>query len=73
MIDCHSFFDVERAVEVARRLEPLNLAWYEEPVDPKRVEVIMPDVKHCGGVKEMTYIAAMARAEGYRHVARQRI
>ena len=106
MIDCHSFFDVERAVEVARRLEPLNLAWYEEPVDPKRVEetvqirrrikqpmaggetlfgvdgfvplcrskaveVIMPDVKHCGGVKEMTYIAAMARAEGYRHVARQ--
>ena len=99
MIDCHSFFDVERAVAVARRLEPLNLAWYEEPVDPKRVEetvqirrrikqpmaggetlfgvdgfvplcrskaveVIMPDVKHCGGVKEMTYIAAMARAEG---------
>ena len=99
MIDCHSFFDVERAVEVARRLEPLNLTWYEEPVDPKRVEetvqirrriqqpmaggevlfgvdgfvplcrgkaveIIMPDVKHCGGVKEMTHIAAMARAEG---------
>ena len=99
MVDCHSFFDVERAVAVARRLEPLNLSWYEEPVDPKRVEetlairrriqqpmaggevlfgvdgfvplcrsravdVIMPDVKHCGGVKEMTHIAAMARAEG---------
>lgn len=101
MVDCHSFFDVERAVAVARRLEPLNLAWYEEPVDPRRVEetvairrriqqpmaggetlfgvdgfaplcrrgaveVIMPDVKHCGGVKEMTHIAAMARAEGVR-------
>lgn len=101
MVDCHSFFEVERAVAVARRLEPLNLAWYEEPVDPRRVEetvairrriqqpmaggetlfgvdgfaplcrrgaveVIMPDVKHCGGVKEMTHIAAMARAEGVR-------
>lgn len=101
MVDCHSFFDVERAVAVARRLEPLQLAWYEEPVDPQRVEetvairrriqqpmaggeilfgvdgfaplcrrkaveVIMPDVKHCGGVKEMTHIAAMARAEGVR-------
>ncbi len=101
MVDCHSFFDVERAVAVASRLEPLNLAWYEEPVDPQRVaetvairrriqqpmaggetlfgvdgfaplcrrkavEVIMPDVKHCGGVKEMTHIAAMARAESVR-------
>jgi galactonate dehydratase len=27
------------------------------------VEVIMPDVKHCGGIREMTHIAAMARAE----------
>ena len=99
MVDCHSFFSVDRAVEVARRLEPWKLAWYEEPVDPKNVEdtveirrriqqpmaggevlfgvdgfvplcrrhavaVIMPDVKHCGGVKELTHIAAMARAEG---------
>ncbi len=98
MVDCHSFFDVERAVAVARRLEPVKLAWYEEPVNPKRVEetveirrriqqpmaggevlfgvdgfaplcqrraveVIMPDVKHCGGIREMTHIAAMARAE----------
>ncbi len=101
MVDCHSFFDVERAVAVAKRLEPLKLSWYEEPVDPKRieetvairrrirqtmaggevlfgvdgfvplcrhraVEVIMPDVKHCGGIREMTHIAAMARAEQVR-------
>jgi galactonate dehydratase len=38
MIDCHSFFDVERAVRVAERLEPQNLAWYEEPVPPERVD-----------------------------------
>jgi galactonate dehydratase len=30
----------------------------------RAVEVIMPDVKHCGGVLEMTRIAAMAEAHG---------
>ena len=95
MLDCHSFFDVERAVRVAQRLEPYNLAWYEEPVAPEKVDetlaikrrirqqmaggevlfgmsgfgalierravdVIMPDVKHCGGLLELTRIAAAA-------------
>jgi len=99
MIDCHSFFDVERAVTVAKRLEPQRLAWYEEPVAPERVDdtlaikrrisqpmsggevlfgvagfaplvqrhavdVIMPDVKHCGGLLELTRIAAAADVEG---------
>ena len=99
MVDCHSFFDVPLAERVARRLEPQNLAWYEEPVAPQRVEetleirkrikqpmaggeilfgmagfapltrtravhVIMPDVKHCGGLLELTKIAAMAEADG---------
>lgn len=99
MIDCHSFFDVERAVTVAKRLEPQRLAWYEEPVAPERVDdtlaikrrinqpmsggevlfgvagfaqlvqrhavdVIMPDVKHCGGLLELTRIAAAADAAG---------
>jgi galactonate dehydratase len=99
MVDCHSFFDVELAVRVARELEPVRLAWYEEPVPPenleqtlairkrirqpmaggevlfgvagftpltrtKAVDVIMPDVKHCGGLLELTRIAAMADADG---------
>ena len=99
MVDCHSFFDVERAVTVARRLEPQRLRWYEEPVAPERVDetvaikgriqqpmaggevlfgvagfaplyqrravdVIMPDVKHCGGLLELTRIAAAAEAAG---------
>jgi galactonate dehydratase len=99
MVDCHSFFDVELAVRVAARLEPLGLAWYEEPVPPEQVEntsrihsrirqpmaggellfgvagfapltrnravdVIMPDVKHCGGLLELSRIAAMAEADG---------
>ena len=99
MVDCHSFFDVPLAQSVARRLEPYNLAWYEEPVAPERTEetleirrsirqpmaggellfgtrgfaplchrqavhVIMPDVKHCGGLLEMTRIAAMAQTDG---------
>ena len=99
MIDCHSFFGVDQAVDVAARLEPQRLAWYEEPVAPERVDdtlaikgrirqpmaggellfgisgfaplvrrrafdVIMPDVKHCGGLLELTHIAAMAHADG---------
>jgi galactonate dehydratase len=99
MVDCHSFFDVPLAQSVARTLEQYNLAWYEEPVAPERLEetlqirrsirqpmaagellfgakgfaplcrtnaanIIMPDVKHCGGLLEMTRIAAMARVDG---------
>jgi galactonate dehydratase len=99
MVDCHSFFDVPMAERVAKRLEPVNLAWYEEPVAPERIEetreirrrirqpmaageilygvagfaplsrnrtvnVIMPDVKHCGGLLELTRIAAAAEQDG---------
>ena len=99
MVDCHSFFDVPLAERVARRLEPQNLAWYEEPVAPERtdetaairrrirqpmaggevlfgvagfapltrnraVNVIMPDVKHCGGLLELTRIATVAEQDG---------
>ena len=99
MVDCHSFFDVALAERVAKRLEPVRLAWYEEPVAPERVEdtreirrriqqpmaggevlygvagfaplsrnqtvnVIMPDVKHCGGLLELTRIAAAAETDG---------
>ena len=99
MVDCHSFFDVDLAARVAKELEPVKLAWYEEPVAPEKLEdtlairrrisqpmaggevlfgmagfapltrtkavnVIMPDVKHCGGLLELTRIAAMADADG---------
>jgi galactonate dehydratase len=99
MVDCHSFFDVDLAVRVARELERHDLAWYEEPVAPERVDetvaiksrirqpmaggellfgvagftplverravnVIMPDVKHCGGLLELTRIAAFAATRG---------
>jgi galactonate dehydratase len=93
-IDCHSNFDVELAVDIARRLEPYNLFWYEEPVNPEKVketkaikdavkqtiaggemlfgmegfatlctneavEIIMPDLAFCGGIKECMKIATM--------------
>jgi galactonate dehydratase len=98
-IDCHSHFDVELAVSVARRLEPQALSWYEEPVAPERiaatraiataidqrlaggevlfgmerfaplcreraVDVVMPDVKHCGGILEGRKIATVAELHG---------
>ncbi len=99
LVDCHSRFTPESAIDVARRLEPLDLAWYEEPIDPARVEetaaiksgirqrlaggellfgregfealcskravdVVMPDVKHCGGALELKKIAAFAETYG---------
>jgi galactonate dehydratase len=35
LVDCHSYFDRALAIEVARRLEPVSLYWYEEPVQPE--------------------------------------
>jgi galactonate dehydratase len=35
MVDAHSLFDVPLAIDVAKRLEPYQLAWYEEPVAPE--------------------------------------
>ena len=98
-IDVHSFFDVPLAIEVARRLEPQALSWYEEPVPPTdlestkairdgigqtmaggeflfgiegfaplcregAVDIIMPDVKHCGGITELGKIATVAELDG---------
>ena len=94
-IDAHSHFDVALAIDVATRLEPQRLSWYEEPVPPtdldstmaikngirqtmaggeflfgveefsplcqnRAVDIIMPDVKHCGGVAEIRRIATIA-------------
>lgn len=99
MVDAHSLFDVPLAIDVAERLEPYKLTWYEEPVAPEMtaetvtirraikqpmaggeilfgtagfaplcrqqaVAVIMPDAKHCGGLLEMTRIAALAELDG---------
>ena len=98
-IDAHSHFDVPLSIEVARRLEPHGLSWYEEPIPPQRVDdtrtihdaieqrmaggeflfgmagfaplceqravdVVMPDVKHCGGLTEARRIAAVADLYG---------
>ena len=98
-IDVHSNFDVPLAIDVAERLEPQALSWYEEPVPPtdlegtkaikdgirqtmaggeflfgvegfaplcreRAVDIIMPDVKHCGGVTEIQKIATVAEMHG---------
>lgn len=99
MVDCHGFFTVPMAVEVAKRLADCGLRWYEEPVAPeyvtetleirraisqrmaggemlfgtegfaplchsRAVEIIMPDVKHCGGLRELLRIAGLAARTG---------
>lgn len=99
MVDCHGFFTVPMAIDVAERLADCKLSWYEEPVAPEHlaetlaigqaipqkvaggemlfgadgfaalcgiraVDVIMPDVKHCGGLAELLRIARAASASG---------
>ena len=99
MIDVHSHLDVPLSIEVARRLEPVNLFFYEEPINPERLaetaeiraaiqqtmaggevlfgvesfvplcrnralDIIMPDVKHCGGIAEARKIAVVAEVDG---------
>lgn len=96
LVDVHSHLDQQLGIETAKRVEPFNLFWFEEPVNPgkyvqetkaitdstvrttaggesifgregfaplintKALDILMPDVKHCGGIQELKYIAAMA-------------
>ena len=95
LVDCHGRFDLPLALKVAKKVESLNLFWFEEPVPRTQVEamreicrlsgqtiaggeaffgregfwdyivggaahVIMPDVKHAGGITECRRIAALA-------------
>ncbi|MGC4232591.1 MAG: mandelate racemase/muconate lactonizing enzyme family protein [Niabella sp.] len=100
LVDVHSHLDEQLGVAVAKRVEPLNLYWFEEPVNPERyvketkiisdaterataggesifgtggfyplikekaLDILMPDVKHCGGILELKNIAALAKLEG---------
>jgi galactonate dehydratase len=99
LIDAHSHFNRARGLDIAKRIEPLNLYWLEEvtpavPLDDLAairkaakmptaggeliygtrgfypyiaagaVDIVMPDVKYCGGVFEMKKIAALAEGAG---------
>ena len=41
-----------------------GVAGFSPLIRRRAFDVIMPDVKHCGGLLELTHIAAMAAAEG---------
>lgn len=99
LIDVHSHLDLRRGLELAKRMEHLNLFWIEEvtPAVPvtnlaqinreakmpaaggelllgvkgfypyirgEAVDIVMPDVKFCGGMLELKKIAAMAEGAG---------
>jgi galactonate dehydratase len=99
LIDVHSQFSLEDAIDLAKRFEPLRLYWLEEvtPAKPpenlaalnrvasmpiaggesiqgvkgfypyikaEAVDIVMPDVKVCGGMLEMKKIAALAEGAG---------
>jgi galactonate dehydratase len=95
LVDAHSNFNLERGLDLAIRLQPLNLFWLEEVspgienlarinqaakmptaggeslfgvhgfhpyISGKAVDIIMPDIKYCGGLLETKKIAAMGEA-----------
>ena len=97
LIDGHGRFSREKSIEVAERLEPLQLYWFEEATPGienlaalnqvakmptaggeslfgveaflpyilgDAVDIVMPDVKFCGGMLELKKIAAIAEAAG---------
>jgi galactonate dehydratase len=97
LVDAHSNFDLERGLDLLKRLEPLNLFWLEEVSRPLEIlakineaapmptaggeslyglqenteyiaanaaDILMPDVKYCGGMLELKKISAMAEGAG---------
>ena len=102
LVDCHSRFDRHSAPAVAEELARLDVAWFEEPVEPTRrpaalaeiasrvsmpvaggesgygadfferlvemgaVEIVMPDIKYCGGVQEAVKAAELVALRGGR-------
>jgi len=97
LVDAHSNFDLQRGLDLARRLESYNLFWLEEVsrsldelaainraakmktaggeslyglkenqeyIASGAVDILMPDVKYCGGMLELKKIAAMAEGVG---------
>ena len=97
LVDAHNHFDLERGLELARRLEPYDLFWLEEVsrdwkalaainreapmptaggeslfgvrefyryLRAEAVDILMPDIKYCGGMFELKKIAAMAEGAG---------
>lgn len=95
LVDGHSRFNREQSIDVARRLQPYKLFWFEEAtpgienlaalnrvasmptaggeslfgvdhflpyIAGEAVDIVMPDMKFCGGMLELKKIAAMAEA-----------
>ena len=75
MADCHWRFSSEAALALLPRLDPLKLHWFECPISESvdcwqqarllrqaanERDVLMPDVKYCGGPLEMMAIALAA-------------
>ena len=40
LIDCHGNFNVPTAINLARRLEPYDIGWFEEPVQPDSINAL---------------------------------
>lgn len=70
MVDCHSFFDVALTTDVARKLEPVKLKWFEEPVAPTRTADTLAIRKAIR--QEMAGGETLFGVEGFRSLCRER-
>jgi len=58
MVDGNSKFDFQHARELARRIEPYNITWFDDPVYVKDVR-LMAELRRCTSIP----LAARARGE----------
>jgi galactonate dehydratase len=49
LIDAHGNFNVPTAINLARRLEPYHIGWFDEPVQPSSNEALTPITRQSGG------------------------
>ncbi|MFK7802660.1 MAG: mandelate racemase/muconate lactonizing enzyme family protein [Anaerolineae bacterium] len=70
MIDANHAYDATTAIQIGRKLEDLNIAWFEEPVSPEDIEGYIEvrkavNMPIAGGEAEFTRF-------GFRHLITQR-
>lgn len=102
LVDCHSRFDLKKAIKTGYTLQERGIEWYEEPVDiygdtsnsrwlretldiplasaesgygldffqriltEQAADIIMPDIKYCGGVQTAYQAGREAKLYGAR-------
>ncbi|MDP7453590.1 MAG: enolase C-terminal domain-like protein, partial [Arenicellales bacterium] len=66
LIDAHGKYNVPTAIDLARRLEPYDIFWFEEPCPPDNIDAIL-EVKNNTTIPVVTGEAHYTR-NGFREI-----